>query len=139
MLKEEPISLHQLVSTWFNIPVNTSMQEKKAITDKKKNVCPSCGFTYRQFLNKGKFGCASCYETFSEQLPQVLKRLQAGTQHVGEIEEEYQLDRWLQRIAMLREQLKLAITEERFEEAAKMRDEIRLYESKVYAGGENCE
>ena len=36
------------------------------------------------FLNEGKFGCASCYNSFRDQLPSVFKRLHNGnTTHVG--------------------------------------------------------
>lgn len=136
-VKEEPISLQQLVSNWFNVPIQKNVPEEKLQQqDKKVNSCPYCGFTYRQFLNKGKFGCAHCYDTFSDQLPHVLKRLQVGTKHIGKTMDEKQyFGQWQERINEIREQMKLAITEERFEAAAKMRDEIRMLENKLHAGG----
>ncbi|MEK4231173.1 UvrB/UvrC motif-containing protein [Solibacillus sp. FSL H8-0538] len=135
-VKEEPVSLQQLVSNWLNVPFPKNVQEEKQNPDKKLLSCPSCGFTYRHFLNKGRFGCAQCYETFRDQLPNVLKRLQAGTKHIGKADgEQLHIGQWLQQIAAIREQMKQAIAEEQFEEAAKMRDEIRMLESRVHAGG----
>ena len=139
-VKEEPVSLQQLISNWFNTSTQTAKQEEKVKQQKKITACPSCGFTYRQFLSKGKFGCANCYDTFSEQLPNVLKRLQAGTKHIGHVEhQEQHLEQWIKKITDIREQMKAAISEERFEEAAKMRDEIRLLEQKVHVGGADAE
>ena len=40
-----------------------------------------------------------------------------------------------QQIHMLRDQMKLAIEQERFEDAAKLRDEIKLLERNNAAGG----
>lgn len=134
--KEEPISLHQLLSGWFNTQANP--QSSKVAPNKKSSACPTCGFTYRQFLKVGKFGCATCYETFHEQLPQMLPRIQAGTKHIEE-SEQLEIEEWRQHLTALREQLKQLVAEERFEEAVTCRDEIRMLESKVNAGGQGSE
>lgn len=131
--KEEPISLHQLLSGWFNVPKQP--QSSKVAPGKKNAACPACGYTYRHFLKHGKFGCGQCYETFQEQMPHLLQRIQAGTKHIDEVEQPLALEEWCQRIDALRAQLKNLILEERFEEAATCRDEIRILESRVNTGG----
>ncbi|RHW36211.1 nucleotide excision repair protein [Lysinibacillus yapensis] len=136
--KEEQIPIHQLVSNLFGLPVwNSGTQEKAQPVIQKSAQCPTCGFTFRRFLNEGKFGCAQCYETFGKQLPQVLTKIQAGTSHVGKAPGKPQRpDETIRKeIAAAREKLQKAIVEERFEDAATLRDEIRDMERKLEGGG----
>ncbi|MFE6169975.1 nucleotide excision repair protein [Viridibacillus arvi] len=136
----DPISMHKLFSNWFGTPswsvAAPNVNEQK--TQEQEN-CPECGMTYHQFLNEGKFNCPGCYETFKEQLPQVLKRLHNGAvEHVGKvpgsINELYQLKRQIEAIRL---DMKVAIEEERFEDAAAMRDNVRSLEKKLQVGGES--
>jgi protein arginine kinase activator len=130
--QEEPISLHQLMSNWFGMPTKkTQAEPKKALN------CPSCGFTYRQFLKVGKFGCPTCYDTFRSQLPSVLQRIQADVQHVGYKQQNDQSLKIQDQIDTLRQQMHIAISEENFEKAAQLRDQIRSLEAKLQAGGVN--
>ena len=132
--QEEPISLHQLMSTLFGMPTKKAAQKESV---KKTSSCPSCGFTYRQFLKVGKFGCPTCYETFRSQLPEVLQRIQADVKHVGYKQQNNEALILQEKIESLRQLMRLAISEERFEEAAQIRDEIRTLEAKLQAGGVN--
>ncbi|WP_107839092.1 UvrB/UvrC motif-containing protein [Metasolibacillus meyeri] len=131
-IQEEPVALHQLISNWFGVPMwkSTQTEEKKAT----QNACPSCSVTYRQFLKQGKFGCAECYSTFREQLPPVFSRLQAGTSHTGK-SVAISIEQLKQKIEEIRQHMQYAIEEERFEDAAKMRDEIKSIQHKLDAGG----
>jgi protein arginine kinase activator len=133
---EEPASLQQLISNWFNF-VPITKKETPASAAKTK-ACPTCGFTYREFLKQGKFGCGDCYKTFSEQLPQLLEKIQAGTKHVGYVEESPSKEKIEQQIREFRTAMQQAIQEERFEDAAKLRDDIRALESKVKQGEERA-
>ena len=135
-LPEEQPSLQQLISNWFNF-VPITKKETPANAAKAK-ACPTCGFTYREFLKQGKFGCEDCYRTFSEQLPQILEKIQAGTQHVGYVEETPSKEKIEQQIQALRTAIQQAIEEERFEDAAQLRDDIRALESKVKKGEERA-
>lgn len=129
---EEPVSIQQFISNWFGTPF--TMQNPKQ--EQKSTSCPSCGFTYRQFLKVGKFGCPTCYETFRQQLPSVLQKLQADVQHKGtKVSNEQTLQKLREELSQLREQLAAAISDERFEDAVKHRDAIRLLEQKLAVGG----
>lgn len=130
-VQEEPISLHQLVSNWFGTSPKAQQQSE---LKKQQLSCPTCNFTYRQFLKVGKFGCPTCYDTFREQLPNVLERLQADTKHVGVMYHEDKVVQLQEQIEVLKERMQQAIVEEHFEEAAKLRDEIRAIQSKLQAG-----
>lgn len=135
-LQEEPVSIHQFMSNWFGMPAWKNKSQEEVQQTKKKNACPSCGFTFKQFLKVGKFGCTMCYDTFREQLSPVLKRLQADVKHVGNEQIEVKhIEQLQRRIGTIHQQMQRAIAEERFEEAAILRDEVRAIERKLNVGG----
>lgn len=131
-IQEEPVNLHQLISNWFGVPVFKGNQAEGK--KQPETTCSCCGLTYRQFLKHGKFGCPKCYDTFREQLPPVFSKLQAGTTHTGKAV-AINLEQLKKKIKDIRAQMQLAITDERFEDAAKMRDEIKAIQQKLDAGG----
>ncbi|MBB5148888.1 MULTISPECIES: UvrB/UvrC motif-containing protein [Ureibacillus] len=136
--KEEQIPIHQLLSNWFGMPIWKNETQERAVQPSiQTNACPACGFTFRKFLNEGKLGCPQCYETFGEKLPQVLAKIQAGTKHTGKRPgQKVDNNRIIKKqIEHAREQLQLAIQDERFEDAAKFRDEIKALERKLEMGG----
>lgn len=135
---EEQFPLAQLVSNWFGLPIwKNETNEKQQSNTQTTASCPGCGFTFRQFLNEGKLGCPKCYDTFSSKLPQVLEKIQSGTKHNGKVPGSSKNNYLLlkKQIETTREQLQLAIVEERFEDAAKLRDEIKEMERKLEVGG----
>ena len=106
--------------------------------------CNSCGSTFEDIINTGKYGCPNCYDTFSERMDPIIKKLQGANRHVGRLgkisdnnqkfnnkdskdvetnkktsnKEENKLDK-------LQNDLKQAIKDERYEDAAQIRDEIK--------------
>lgn len=139
--KQEPMKLNQLLSNFFGIPANqqTAGEAEKKMPQQQAS-CQKCGSTYQQFLKDGKLGCAQCYETFSQQLPHIFKRLQAGTKHIGKQPGQISSALSIQkRIDEIRLAMQSAITEERFEDAAALRDEVRELELKLQGigGGSN--
>lgn len=126
-------SLHQLLSGFLehdseNATVkNTGKHEPRS----KKTMlrCASCGMNYAQFSKVGRLGCAACYTHFGERLKPMLKRVQGGMVHVGKLPkrgtERVQLKR---RIEQLKLQLLQLIANEEFEQAATLRDQIRILE-----------
>ena len=54
------------------------------------------------------------------------------TKHVGFVEEAPSKEKIEQKITKLRQQIKEAINVENFEDAAKIRDEIRILDSKIH-------
>ena len=65
-----------------------------------------------------------------------MKRLQADVKHVGKMQtEEKQTLNYQKQIESIRQQMQRAIAEERFEEAAKLRDEVRAIEQRLHVGG----
>jgi len=87
--------------------------------------CPRCGFTQADFKKTGRLGCAECYRTFAEGLEGLLKSMHKGTHHTGKVPEALRQGRELtDRLKNLQKKLAKAITEEDFEQAAQLRDEI---------------
>ena len=100
-----------------------------AMTDKKQApeiACPRCGETYAQFQKSGMLGCAECYQAFRKELTPLITRVQGRAQHAGRrpaaSEQEQEM---LNRREELRAQMEAAVAEENFEEAARLRDQLR--------------
>jgi protein arginine kinase activator len=105
-------------------------KEKAAGKGSPGLTCPSCGFTQTDLKQKGRLGCPECYQTFGEGLTGLLKAMHKGTRHVGKIPQRLGKAIKLERdLRSLRDQLEKAVAEEDYEEAAKVRDEIRKAES----------
>ena len=94
--------------------------------------CPGCGFTQADFKKAGRLGCAECYKTFSEALDSLLKTMHKGTRHVGKVPRSFKQAKVLsERLDRLNRKLVKAVEEEKFEEAAKVRDEIKITRAKL--------
>ena len=87
--------------------------------------CEQCGFTQADFKKHGRFGCPACYDAFKAMLDPLLDGMHKGTTHLGKIPQAA-LDRKFlyDRLTRLEVDLTEAIKSERYEEAARYRDEI---------------
>lgn len=96
---------------------------------KVHSTCPNCGLSYGAFMESGRLGCSVCYETFTEQLLPLLRKVQKDIVHRGKKPVKGDTQQMLKReISDMRLQLKNAVTQENFEEAARLRDTIRHLE-----------
>ena len=88
-------------------------------------VCPECGCTQREFKKTGRLGCPRCYETFSTLVAPALASMHRGEMHKGKFPARAaQRKTYLDRLGSLESDLKRAVDSERYEDAAKVRDEI---------------
>lgn len=100
--------------------------------DGPEPVCPACGLTYSEFNCLGKFGCPKCYEAFKEEIPPLMRRIHGHSQHVGKVPNRGTgVFRTATQIKRLRQHLQQLVKEERYEEAAKVRDEIRALQRQL--------
>ena len=67
----DPLSLFPLLSRYADNRMGTTL------------ACPTCGMTLQRFMDRGKFGCADCYETFGDRLTPIFKKLHFHTEHKG--------------------------------------------------------
>jgi len=87
--------------------------------------CAACGFTPADFKKHGRFGCPQCYQTFSGLVAPMLDNMHKGTSHAGKVPEKAMRRRSLaDRVAELEAGLAEAIKTERYEDAARLRDEL---------------
>ncbi|MDD3179636.1 MAG: UvrB/UvrC motif-containing protein [Opitutaceae bacterium] len=87
--------------------------------------CGICGFTQQDFKKTGRFGCPSCYEYFRNALEPLLENMHKGTHHIGKVPQKAMERKDLYtRLTHLESELEKAIKSERYEDAARYRDEI---------------
>ena len=94
--------------------------------------CPACGFVYSDFKKTGRFGCPECYAAFETQLIPLLRQIHGSTQHEGKTPTQLGPKAVMRKeLIDLKEELSRAIQDERYEEAAEIRDRIRTLETRV--------
>ncbi|EUJ26578.1 UvrB/UvrC protein [Listeria floridensis FSL S10-1187] len=86
----------------------------------------------KRLKKTSRVGCSDCYEVFGEQIVQIAKQVHGGNvKHVGKVPEQFVSEaNRAEVVSGLREQIQKMIEIENFEEAAKLRDEIRAIEGK---------
>ncbi|MCL2817976.1 MAG: UvrB/UvrC motif-containing protein [Clostridiales bacterium] len=91
--------------------------------------CPNCGWGLSELEQSGKLGCSQCYDYFRPYVRPVLERIHASGQHKGKIGARagsaFAKAREIERLRAL---LADHVRGENFEEAARIRDQIRLME-----------
>ena len=94
--------------------------------------CEKCGCTFNDIVKSGKVGCADCYRTFYSELLPYLKRVHGTVKHTGKIPNSAPLavKPNEETVDTLRIELNRLVSEEKFEEAAVVRDKIKKLEEK---------
>ncbi|NCA81537.1 MAG: hypothetical protein EOM72_02150 [Opitutae bacterium] len=89
-------------------------------------VCPVCGTTRAEILKKGRLGCDRCYEFFGAEMLPVVVSLQHGDQHLGKVPRRAsdQMKTSVEQVRLRRE-LDKAVAGENYEQAARLRDQIK--------------
>ncbi len=140
---EMPINFNSFLGDFFNDYAETGLMPTFQNNELK---CSKCGMTYSDFISSGVFGCPECYNVFSNPIESLLKNLHGTARHVGrkpkgnadkiEVDSNKKdnnakhevnnakLDENNKKNKLERE-LELAIKEERYEDAAKIRDELK--------------
>ncbi|MBP1996461.1 UvrB/UvrC motif-containing protein [Paenibacillus eucommiae] len=122
-------SIHNLLSGLLDFePSSTGTMAAKA----QEIRCEDCGLTYAQFSKLGRFGCGTCYKSFTDRLDPLLKRVHGTTVHVGKVPKRTGgIIKHKREIESLKKEMMTHIELEEFEQAAKIRDEIREIEKKI--------
>ncbi len=135
---QEPLSIQQFLSHWFGGADPFQAKQQTRGEQSEGPACPSCGLTFPKFLDIGKFGCATCYDTFRGRLPYVFGKLHNGhAKHTGKVPVSFnKLYAIKRKIEEVRLKMKEAVEAERFEEAAALRDEANTLRLNLEQGGE---
>ena len=138
-----PISFSSFLGDFFNDYEESLLPN---FMSTKALQCKTCGTTFDDFINTGEFGCSECYNLFEDRITPILKNLQGTNKHIGrgyrkinsnlkhedsknDIEKTVN-EKKESKLEKLQKDLQKAIKDERYEDAAKIRDEIKAEESK---------
>ncbi|MDG3006485.1 UvrB/UvrC motif-containing protein [Paludisphaera mucosa] len=88
-----------------------------------ESTCPDCRLRYMDFRTGGRLGCPHDYQVFRKGLLPMLQRFHGATRHVGK---RARARPGASLRLRLRSQLRQAVAREDYEEAARLRDQIRL-------------
>ena len=88
--------------------------------------CPVSRLTYRAFEERGSLGCPACYGTFQGDITRMLREYHGAEEHRGKMPRLHgrRID-LRRRMLGVKQRIQIAVSEERFEDAARMRDEMR--------------
>ncbi|MBE6603822.1 MAG: hypothetical protein E7636_05810 [Ruminococcaceae bacterium] len=116
-----PAGYGNFIGDIFGLPQSLGVKAKK---------CEGCGVTWQDIAKSGKVGCPLCYGTFGDELERSIRSIHGNVTHVGRAPAERiaALEK-KNRMVNLKSALKTAIEAENFEEAARLRDEIRALEN----------
>jgi protein arginine kinase activator len=124
LLKNQELNLSAILQTVIGQQLGNPTDELARLT------CPACGIKYMEFKASGRLGCPQDYKIFQSALEPLLMRIHRAQRHVGKIPPNAVADAARQSELMtLRQQLRHAVDEEHYEEAARLRDLIRAKEA----------
>jgi len=127
---EDPLSLHNFLTGFLGGEYPQQETPEGGLVGVSD--CPNCGLSYSEFREKGRLGCARCFENFEEQLTPLIKRIHGREEHRGKLPARTGgLIRKKREIEKKRQEMEKAVREENFEEAARIRDEIKKLEKEL--------
>lgn len=117
--------------------------QEKGTKKKKELVCPFCGMRLSEFKRLGRFGCPDCYGAFAKVLDPILESIHDASRHVGadrprKQEELTTPGTFRMKKEKLQRALQEAVQKEHYEEAARIRDEIKGLEEEEQEKGETA-
>ena len=108
-------------------------QSLSGLDIKKNKSCPFCRTDLKSIKKLGKMGCPHCYNEFRSILLPIIKAIHQDIKYRGKMPETMPRQMKLEKsISDLRNRLKREIFIENFEEAARIRDEIKQLEKNIY-------
>lgn len=124
LVKQQELNLPAILQTLIGQHVGPLSDELARLT------CPECGIKFMEFRQQGRLGCPHDYAVFRAGLEPLLERIHRSIRHVGKsprrgaeaLAEQAEL-------VALRRQLHEAVEAEAYEEAARIRDLLRVKEA----------
>lgn len=116
-------TMPDLFSSFFGTPVSESVK-----------ICPTCKTSFDEIIKSGRVGCGDCYNYFEKELMQSIVGMHGHTKHIGSVPNTLQSGEIAENteeadkpdeLSILKSDLEKAVKEERYEDAAKLRDKIR--------------
>ena len=124
----EPASLDNIFKGLMNSITGMQAQQPLPVLA-PESFCISCGMSHEDFKSSGKFGCNACIQAFSGEVNALLKNIHGSINHAGKFPKTHGDDiKTKRQVDILRLDLKKAIDDENYEQAALLRDQIRKLE-----------
>lgn len=114
-----PLALDSVVQELIVSNVGELVGELAGLT------CPLCGLKFMEYRAGGRLGCPNDYKVFARGLLPLLGRAHGASRHVGKAAKSRPAAAAIDRLRA-RVDLRLAIAREDYEEAARLRDQLRL-------------
>jgi protein arginine kinase activator len=121
--------IHQMMP-WGLSEIKNGEETSTAPSVETQLQCPHCGYQLSTFRQNGRLGCTKCYESFSSYMEPLITNIHGHARHLENPETEIKTKQSVGQKpsddphAELREKMREAVKKEKFEEAAKIRDEI---------------
>lgn len=123
---DSQFAVQDLLKGMFSHGVANVPQQKSGVP------CPNCGMTYSDFSRLGKIGCGDCFATYGDRLEPLLRRIHGTSSHTGKVPKRSGGKLALkQKLIQLRHSLDVHVSREEYEQAAKVRDDIRSLEKEL--------
>jgi protein arginine kinase activator len=100
------------------------------VPDPNQLVCDECQLKYVQFKAEGRLGCPHDYDAFRVAIEPLLERIHRDLYHAGKVPGRFRRQAKAADLAELKAKLAAAVADERYEEAARIRDLIRAKDAK---------
>jgi len=126
-----------LADILYNISSNLTVNGEKTPSKEQEPpapqipsvTCVKCGWSTANFSERGRLGCANCYNVFKDILSLALKNMHKGTLHVGKhpgtrLPEDDDASRKAIEVMKMQKRLEEHILREEYEKAAELRDLI---------------
>ena len=110
-------------------PKATAKTTPAVPSDHGAKQCDVCGLKFVEFRNTGRLGCPDDYDEFRDDLLPLLESIHGDVKHAGKTPRRPTAPRSARaELTHLRKQLARAVTDEAYEEAARLRDQIKELE-----------
>jgi protein arginine kinase activator len=104
---------------------DSTIQMSNIFNNTSLNQCPKCGRKLKEIKREGRLGCRNCYSAFKNEIEKHLTMMGATGPHKGKLPEHLKV---LKQLLSDREDMKKslddAVSQEKYEEAAKIRDRL---------------
>ncbi len=122
------ISIHDFIKAFW--PIGDPESQEREVDGGP--TCSRCGMELSEMRKTGQVGCANCWKDFHATLEPMLQRIHGRAQHSGKLPKKARDPVIMRRaqIARLKQDLTASVAREEFEQAARLRDEIRALEAR---------
>ncbi|MFZ5828984.1 MAG: UvrB/UvrC motif-containing protein [Planctomycetota bacterium] len=105
-------------------------QTAEELAELDQHTCPVCGISFYEFRSQGRLGCPHDYVAFQSQLEPLILNIHGELEHVGKNpQHSAQGSAKRTQLIRLRREMKDAVSEENYERASQLRDEIQRIEA----------